>query len=275
MYIRRFEDITKNDVPMVGGKGASLGEMTRAGIPVPPGFIVTAEALTQYKDDLPENIKEEIIKSFDGLLASRVAVRSSAIAEDSATSSFAGQFETFLNVEKANLINNVINCLKSASSSVVQSYAAVQGVEKSKLKIAVVIQKMVDSEVSGVMFTVNPVNGEKDELMIEAIFGLGELLVQGMVTPDNFLVSKADLEIKERNIKKQDTMMVSIDGETKEVEVPEEKRNEPSLTDDQVRQIAELGINIEKHYGFPQDIEWGIERNKIYILQSRPITTLR
>ncbi|KKT76758.1 MAG: hypothetical protein UW73_C0038G0007 [Microgenomates group bacterium GW2011_GWB1_44_8] len=275
MKINLFSDISKNDVSLVGGKAASLGEMTNAGIPVPPGFVITTQAFENFNgDSIAPELQNEIEKNFSRLGAERVAVRSSAVAEDSSSSSFAGQFETFLNVTSENLIRSVINCLKSASSQMVTSYASAQGVSENDLKIAVVVQKMVNSEVSGVLFTANPINKDRNEIMIEAIYGLGELLVQGMTTPDNYLVDKVSGNIKSKNIARKDKMIIYQNGKNEEVSVPEKKKNESTLTNDQIIELTELGVKIESHYGVPQDIEWGIESDKIYILQSRPITTI-
>lgn len=270
-----FNQISKNDVPLVGGKGASLGEMTSAGVPVPPGFVVTTEAFTLYnKQEIPLDIQEQILKAYDELGAERVAVRSSAIAEDSSTASWAGQLESYLNITRSNLIENIRECWKSIKSERALAYAAEQNLPEDKLAVAVVVQKMVDSESAGVMFTVNPITKNTEEIMIDAGFGLGELLVQGMITPDDFVVDKGTLEIKDRNVNTQDNMMVYQNGETIEVEVPGEKKSQPALNDEQIKQLAQLAKKIEDHYQTPQDIEWALENDKLYILQSRPITTL-
>lgn len=275
MYVKKFTEITKNDVSLVGGKGASLGEMTNAGIPVPSGFVVTTDVFRIYSDkEIPQNVQEEILKAFDDLGAERVAVRSSAVAEDSSTASWAGQLESYLNTTRENLIENIKKCWNSIKTQGALAYASEQNLPEEKLAVAVVVQKMVDSEASGVIFTVNPISKNKDEAMIDTCPGLGELLVQGMVNPDDFVVDKNTLEIKERKISMQEMMMVYQDGETKEVPVTEEKKSEPVLNDEQIKELVVLAKRIEEHYQFPQDIEFGIERGKIFILQSRPITTL-
>lgn len=271
----QFNQISKNDVSLVGGKGASLGEMMNFGIPVPSGFVVTTEAYRLYSNqEIPTDVKEEILKAYDSLGAERVAVRSSAIAEDSSTASWAGQLESYLNVSRNNLIENIKKCWNSIKSKQALAYSAEQNLPEDKLAVAVVVQKMVDSEAAGVIFTVNPINKNNEEIMIDAGFGLGELLVQGMITPDEFTVDKNTLEIKSKSISTQDNMMMYQDGETKEVQVPEDKKSQPSLNDEQVKQLAVLAIKIEEHYKSPQDIEWGLEKGNLYILQSRPITTL-
>ncbi len=236
-----------NDVNLVGGKGASLGEMVKMGIPVPSGFVITTEAF--HKDTT-----EEALKAFDLLGAKKVAVRSSAVAEDSSKASWAGQLETYLNVSKEELIDRIKDCWHSINSQRALSYAGKQNLSKEKLLVAVVVQKMVDSQVSGVMFTVNPVSLDKNEIMIESVKGLGETLVQGSITPDNFIVNKENLEIESRDLS-------SIDEQT--------------ISDGNIKKLVELGKTIEDHYGSPQDIEWATDdQNKIWILQSRPITTL-
>jgi phosphoenolpyruvate synthase/pyruvate phosphate dikinase len=275
MYLKDFSEISKDDVKEVGGKGASLGEMTNAGIPVPPGFVVTTRAYKEFEgQEIPAEVKEQILVAFDELNAVRVAVRSSAVAEDSSAASWAGQLDTFLNVTKEDLIESIRKCWNSMMSENALAYADQHEVSKDQLQVAVVVQKMVESETAGVMFTVNPVTSNKEEIMIEAGFGLGEMLVQGMITPDNFIVDKNSLEITAKSIDKQEMMMVYQDGENKEIEVPVEIQSMQALPDSKVKELAELGIRIENHYGFPCDIEWALEKNTLYIVQSRPITTL-
>lgn len=244
MYIKTFNEISNEDVSLVGGKGASLGEMTQVGFPVPPGFVITTEAREQIN-------KEEIFKAFDLLNAEKVSVRSSAVAEDSSSASWAGQLETYLNVSRENLIEYIKKCWESIRSDRARSYAKQQNLSEDQL-MAVVVQKMVEVKAAGVMFTANPVTKSKEEIMIESVLGLGEKLVQGAVTPDNFVVDKENAKIKSMDL--QDIQTIS---------------------DDIVKALVELGKKIENHYGFPQDIEWAIdEQNKIWILQSRPITTI-
>lgn len=273
--IKTFDQISKDDVAIAGGKGASLGEMSKAGIPVPPGFIITSKAYKQfYNTELPADFIEEIYQAFEKLGAQRVAVRSSAVAEDSKTASWAGQLESYLNTTKADLIENIRKCWNSIKSDRALSYAAHQDLNEEDLIVAVVVQKMVNSESSGVMFTINPVTGNRDELMIEAGWGLGEMLVQGMITPDNFIVDKQSLEITSKDIQEQEMMMVTKEVGNVEVAVPVDQRLKPALTDGQVRELAVLGKKIEDHYGSPQDIEWALEGGQLFIVQSRPVTTL-
>lgn len=276
MYIKSFERISKGDIGEVGGKGASLGEMTQVGLPIPPGFVVTVSAYQGFASrKLSDEVKKEILQAFDDLGAERVAVRSSAVAEDSSASSFAGALESYLNISRDRLIENIYNCWESIKSERVRAYVSERNIPEDKLLVAVVVQKMIESEVSGVTFSVNPITKNAEEIMIEASFGLGEMLVQGLITPDNFLVDKNSSEIKERNIDTQETMLIFQDGENKEVPVPREQKDQPALTDEQIQELAKMAVMIEDHYRCPQDIEWTIdEKGKVWILQSRPVTTL-
>jgi pyruvate,water dikinase len=275
MYIKFFEEIYLSDTNIAGGKGASLGEMTNAGIPVPNGFIVTTNAFIDFSDkEISKYFKEELLIAFNKLGAERVAVRSSAIAEDSSVASWAGQLESYLNVGRENLIDAVRKCWDSINSERVKNYSQQYNIPSSQLVVAVVIQKMVNSEVSGVMFTVNPITNNKNEIMIEAAHGLGELLVQGEITPDNYIISKKELTLTEGSLGSQRKMLVYENEQNKEISIPNNIKNEPILNARQLKEIADLGIKIEKHYGFPCDIEWAFEKGKFFIVQSRPITTL-
>lgn len=268
--------INKKDVSLVGGKGASLGEMINAGIPVPPGFVITTDLYKNFRDlEIPLEIQKEILSAFDSLGVQMVAVRSSAIAEDSGDASWAGQLESYLNVSRNDLINKIKECWKSIESERAIQYALEQNLSQDQLLVGVIVQAMIASEASGIMFTVNPITKNANEIMIETGFGLGEMIVQGLITPNNFILNKKTLEIKSRNIQAQDKMLVFQDGKNKEVPVPENKKNEQAISDEKAKELAEISSKIETHYGKPQDIEWGIDsESKIWILQSRPITTL-
>lgn len=275
-YIKKFSEISKEDVTSVGGKGASLGELTKVAIQVPYGFVVTAQTHQKFvNDQLPIDVEEEILKAFDELDAKRVAVRSSAIAEDSSQASWAGQLDTYLNVSREDLINKIRECWNSIKSERALAYAGEHDLSEDDLLLAVVVQKMVESKVSGVIFSVNPITKDKNEIMLEAGYGLGEMLVQGLITPDNFVIDKKTLKIKSRDIQTQDTMLVFQDGQNKEIAVPDDKKSNQAISDEQVIKLAEIAIKIENHYGTPQDIEWAVdEQSNNWILQSRPITTL-
>lgn len=273
--VKWFDKIANDEVGTVGGKGLSLARLTQAGISVPAGFVITTDAYRAAHDkNVDFALAEVILQAFDELGAERVAVRSSAIAEDSADASWAGQFESYLNVSKNELIESVQKCWASASSEIVSGYAESQSVGSDKLAIAVVVQKMADSEVAGVAFSVNPVNKDANQIMIEATYGLGELLVQGMVTPDNYLVDKTTFEILEKNTPLKTNMLVYSGGQNIEQPVPSEKADEPCLDEAKTVELARLVVGIENYYGTPQDIEWALDKTKFYIVQSRPITTL-
>lgn len=275
MYIKNFDRISKTDVKDVGGKGGSLWELAQDGFPVPSGFVVTTEVFRKFnQEEIPIDVQEEILQAFGNLGSERVAVRSSAVVEDGEKTSWAGQLETYLNVGREGLIEKIRDCWNSIKSERALAYAGQNNINEEELAVAVIVQKMVESEVSGVMFTVNPISKNPDEIMIEAGFGLGEYLVQGLITPDNFLVDKNTLEIKNTEIGMQEKMLVFKDGENQEVKLSEEMGSKQAISEEQVKELALLGKEIEGHFDKPQDIEWAIEKGKIYILQSRPITTL-
>lgn len=316
--VKWFEEIRKSDVSKAGGKGANLGELTAAGLPVPPGFVVTAQAYQLFttvsglsqsiasemeglnvddtmelqtrakeiqqmiiRTDMPSNIKNEIIKAYDtlsqrdGVKAQFVAVRSSATMEDSEQASFAGMNATFLNVKgKDELIKKVKECWASLYGARVIFYRAKKEFLEEPV-IAVVVQKMVNSDKAGVMFTANPSNSNLSSLVIEGAFGLGEVVVGGLVAPDYYEVDKVTLKIKEKRISHKNFKIIRDEnGNNKQVNLADKEANQSVLSDNEVLKLAELGLKIEKHYGSPQDTEWAIEGDKIYMVQSRPITTL-
>lgn len=276
IIVKDFSKISKADVSEVGGKGASLGEMLGAGFPIPPGFVVVAELSKKFIDgNVSAKVIDEILKAFDSLGASRVAVRSSAIAEDSSQASWAGQLESYLNVDRENLIIKIKECWKSIRTERAVQYASQQNLSRDQLLVAVVVQAMIASETSGVMFTLNPVTNDQSEIMIEAGLGLGEMIVQGLITPNNFILDKKTLKIKSRDIQSQDKMLVFKDGKNIEIFVPENKKDKQAVSDDLIKKLGEIATKIESHYGIPQDIEWAIDSvSKIWILQSRPVTTM-
>ena len=307
-----FNEIKKEDVLVAGGKGANLGEMTSAKINVPSGFVITADA---YRDFLKVNgidilIENGIKKSVDderkllneaeyfrGKIKSgkfperlenairekyfnlgnntRVAVRSSATAEDLPDASFAGQQETYLNVQGfESVLNAVRNCYASLWGNRAVSYRFYQGYDQTSVSIAVVIQEMIESEKSGVLFTVNPVNKKENEMQINASFGLGESVVSGRVTADSYIVDKSG-KIAQVNIGSKETQIIYGDKETVEVAVSSDKRKTRALNDRDILELMKCGLEIEKHYRIPMDIEWAIKNDIVYILQARAITTLK
>ena len=310
-FVKTFQNLSKDDVGIAGGKGASLSEMTRAGIPVPPGFVVLASAFEQFlketdinveidaildqlnHDDIksveqasveirelikdtnfPQDISQEIEKEFKKLNAEYVAVRSSATAEDSSVASWAGELESYLNTTQATLLENVKNCWSSLFTPRAIFYRFEKKLYKTKVSVAVVVQKMIQSEVSGIVFTVHPVTKDKNQMIIEAGWGLGEAIVGGQITPDNYVMDKISHNILDINISEQSKMITRKKEKTETVSVPAEKRNKQKLNEKQILGLAEICQKIEKHYDFPQDIEWALGKGKFYIVQSRPITTL-
>ncbi|MEI6498391.1 MAG: PEP/pyruvate-binding domain-containing protein [bacterium] len=310
-FIRNFTQLGKNDASIAGGKGASLGEMTQAGIPVPPGFVILADAFEQfltesklhieieaelksvnYKDmnsvervsekitsmilsaEIPADIAGEIRADFAKLDAKFVAVRSSATAEDGSSASWAGELESYLNTTEATLLENIKSCWASLFTPRAIFYRIEKEMHTEKVSVAVVVQKMVQSEVSGITFTVHPVTEDRNQMVIEAGFGLGEAIVGGMITPDNYVINKTDFTIEDTYISDQDTMIVRSDSGTIEIEVPIDQIGMQKLSEKKIVELAKICLNIEKHYGFPCDIEWAFENEKFYIVQSRPITTI-
>jgi pyruvate,water dikinase len=311
--IRTFADLGRADVSFAGGKGANLGELTRAGFPVPPGFVVGAPAYAMFADrglreriaervadldvgdaaalqaaavdmrsmvdaePIPEAVEQAIRDAYSTLSpdSEPVAVRSSATAEDTEAASFAGMNETFLNVQGADaVVDAVRRCWSSLFGARTVYYRAERGFGQADMDIAVVVQRQLDVDRAGVMFTVDPATGAADRLVIEGSFGLGESVVSGRVSPDRYVVDKAGGEILAREINpKTETIEPLAEGGTAVREVAAEEALRPTLTDDEARALAEHGARIERHYGSAQDTEWAIDRGgRIWILQARPVT---
>lgn len=274
-YIKLLSDCGKDDVALVGGKGAALGELIHIGIPVPLGFAVTTDAYRLYaKDGMSVECKAELHQAFLALEIDRVAVRSSATMEDSSTASWAGQLESYLNVDANGLEDAVLNCWQSMKSARVEKYQEENNPANSALAVAVVVQNMVQSDVSGVCFTANPVSNDRAQIVIEACRGLGELLVQGSITPENYIVDKTTSQILSYSPSNQKTMLNYTEGKQQEVVIPEGSIHGRVLSDENISKLTRLAKLIEDHFGKPQDIEWAIEQGSLYIVQSRPITTL-
>ncbi len=268
--VLRLTDPQCHDVEIAGGKGASLASMTAAGLPVPPGFVVTAGVLAssvdrdrlidlarrQAHEDAVEVVRKAvaprdlIASAYEQLGGGAVAVRSSACAEDSETASFAGQQDTYLNVAGAEaVVDRVIDCWASFFSERAMFYRARKG-SLEDLAMAVVVQKMVEPTTSGVLFTADPVQRRRDRMIVEAITGLGEQVVSGEVTPDHYVLSRS--------------------GEIKREILP----NGGVLAAQDLCDLVELGAHLEDHFGGPQDVEWAMASGEVFLLQSRPITTL-
>ncbi|WP_254862428.1 phosphoenolpyruvate synthase [Halovivax gelatinilyticus] len=313
MAVLWLDEIGADDIETVGGKGASLGELTGAGLPVPPGFVVTASTYRSFIENagideelfeavdvdvedssalataaeraqelitetpFPDDLREEILVAYGEIEENEeafVAVRSSATAEDLPDASFAGQQETFLNVTGEDLLDRVRRCWASLFTQRAIYYRQEQGFDHAAVNIAVVVQQMVDAEKSGVMFTSHPSTGDAT-MIVEAAWGLGEAVVSGAVSPDNYVIDRESGSIdatvadkKVEHVKDPET------GETVEVAVEDERREKRVLSDAELQRLIELGEHVEAHYGNPQDVEWAMADGEDYMLQSRPITTI-
>ncbi len=313
-----FKEINKEDVPIVGGKCANLGELlSKVKVPVPDGFAITAYAYRLFLEKtranekietliskmnssdieslnsvskkirkyiesiaMPEEIEKEIIDFYRALCRQRkndnlhVAVRSSATAEDLPGTSFAGQQDTFLNVTQKDLLVSVQKCWSSLFTPRAIVYRMEKGFSHNNVLISVGVQELVYSRVSGVMFTIEPVSGAKDKIVINASWGLGEAIVSGKVTPDEYIVEKGSFKILEKNVAKKTKQIVSDKkGGTHWIDVPKNMQDQQALSDEEIIQLARYGVNIEDHYKMPQDIEWAIDdKGNIFILQARPET---
>ncbi|MDD4567028.1 MAG: phosphoenolpyruvate synthase [Methanoculleus chikugoensis] len=310
-----LEEIKKEDIISVGGKGASLGEMTAIGLPVPKAFVVTAQAFRRFLietgieeelfrklerldvDDngalesvakevqeivlsveMPDHLRQDIVEAYDrmGANGTVVAVRSSATAEDLPDASFAGQQETFLNIlGETDLLDAVQRCWASLYGARAIYYRSKQGFDDRSVNIAVVVQELIRSEKSGVMFTSHPVTGEPLTI-VEGSWGLGEAVVSGSVSPDNYVFDLRSERVVDRLIAEKEIMIVP-EGKhgTKTVNLSAKQRTAPVLSDAEVARLATLGKIAEDHYGVPQDVEWAIVGDVFFILQSRPITTIK
>lgn len=265
---------------LVGGKAASLSRLA-AQHPVPPGFALTSTALRAAAQELqrgvvPPALQIEIGAAYEQLGGGRVAVRSSAIDEDGDAHSFAGLHETFLNVEGAEAVTEAVaRCHASAFAPRALEYRRHVGLPVDDIGLAILVQTQVLADASAVVFSANPINGNLDEIVVNASYGLGESIVGGSTTPDTFVVRKADREILARTIGEKRLMTVPIPGGTSEVETPALLRGQPSVTDAQVVAMADLAVSLEAATGAPVDIECSFAGGTLYVLQSRPITTLR
>lgn len=264
---------------LVGGKAANLSRLARMYHRVPDGFSLPVTVMDEAH---PLDLRDEIICAISDLMACHrlpdfiAAVRSSAVDEDGATASFAGQHETYLNIVGADaIIQAVTRCWESARSEHALDYRRQQGLSVERPQIAVLVQQLVAADVAAVVFSANPITGNRDEVMINASWGLGESIVGGTVTPDTFIVRKSDLAVVQRIIADKQCMTVSVPGGTHEVEVPRFLRNTASLNDEQVIEMAKLALTLETTMEHPVDIECAYASAKLYLLQCRPITTLK
>ncbi len=332
-----FNEVDKDDIGVVGGKGANLGEMMNAGFPIPFGFIITSHAYFYLIDhnnlhkeinnyvslinfentnelndgaaairrlvenaDIPADLLreihcyyhnlarneakfmrkgnvKEIMKHLSSVYVSPlVAVRSSATAEDLPGASFAGQQETFLNVQgEHELVQKIKECWASLFTERALYYRNEKKFDHMKVGLAAVVQRMVQSEKSGIAFSIEPINNDKNVIVIEAINGLGEYIVGGNVNPDHYEISKNDYSIIKNEVHDQDVKLVKRGKDNVEVKMPNTEGKKQKISNETIVEMAKIIANIEKHYYFPQDIEWAIEDNNIFIVQSRPITTMK
>ncbi len=296
----------------VGGKGASLAKLAAAGLPVPPGFHITTAAYRSFVEEnglqesildavatvvadqpatlveaserieklfaqgrMSDALAEAISRAYADLGSEPVAVRSSATAEDLPEMSFAGQQETYLNMRgEAMVLSAVKRCWASLWTARAIGYRARNHIAPQDVSLAVVVQELVPADAAGILFTANPVTGARGQVMINAAWGLGEAIVGGQVTPDTIVVDKTSGKIIEQQISEKDMMTVRTSEGTREEAVPQERRNQAALSPAQAAELARLGVQIEKLYGQPMDIEWALHKGRVFIVQARPITAL-
>jgi len=312
-YTAWFDEIRKDDIALVGGKGANLGELSHAGLPVPPGFVVNTGAYDAFveaggfKDEIvglasqpndpaafsaateeiqalfargaiPDEVAAEIRAAYDRLSSASgqaVAVRSSATAEDLSGASFAGQQETYLNVRDAGALMEAVKaCWASLWTARAMAYRARQGIDPASVSLAVVVQQMVEAEAAGMLFTADPVSGRRDRTVINATWGLGEAVVGGQVTPDTLVIDKESGRVLSRETADKEVMTVYTEDGTGERPVAEARRRRLVLDDEAAAELARYGARIEDHYDSPQDIEWALADGEFFIVQARPITNL-
>jgi pyruvate, water dikinase len=310
--VLRIREVAAGDVRTAGGKGAGLGAMTAAGLPVPDGFVALTACYDRFMGEgglgkrvaarlesldgedidglrdasgtisgwmltepLPEGLSHLLLDRFDSLAVPLVAVRSSADAEDGTDAAWAGQLETFLGTTREDLLANVRKCWASLFSPRALAYRLQEGCASPDIAVAVVVQEMVDSEVAGVAFSVHPVTEDSDQMIIEAAFGLGEAVVSGVVTPDDYIVRKSDRKVLESSVRVQEkALYLNPSGGSSWRSLAPDLSSRAKLTHGQVLELAELVIRIETFSGRPCDIEWAMRKGRWYILQCRPITTL-
>jgi len=312
-YILELSDASAT-LDLVGGKGASLARLAAAGLPVPPGFYLSTAAYRRFVAEnhlqdqilaavaavsadqpatldaaakrigqlfadgvMPDDIAEAIRVAYATLCAADlpVAVRSSATAEDLPDLSFAGQHETYLNVRgEAEVVAALKRCWASLWTARAISYRARQGIGPQEVSLAVVVQELVPADAAGILFTANPVTGARDELMINAAWGLGEAIVSGHVTPDTLIVDRASGRIIRQEISRKDVQTVRTDQGTRAEPVPAERRTQAVLSPIKAGALARIGKQIERLYGRPMDVEWTLQGDRFFVLQARPITAL-
>lgn len=311
MFTLPFVKLGARDTDKAGGKGASLGEMTQAGILVPPGFVILVSTFEQFIHEaglaaeieavlgkvdrreihtiesaakqiqaliktaaMPSDIAVEITDEFKKVGAEYVAVRSSATVEDGVEAAWAGQLDSYLNTTQDTLLKNVQSCWASLFTPRAIFYRFEKKLHDQHISVAVVVQAMIQSEVSGIAFSVHPVTQDRNQMIIEAGFGLGEAIVSGQITPSSYVLEKQPLKIVDKAIYTQERGLYRSETANNWQSIPAERGSKPVLNDKEIFELASIILNIERHYGFPVDIEWAWQGGKFYIVQSRPITTL-
>lgn len=313
MHTKDFKKINKKDIRIAGGKGASLGEMINNKIPVPGGFVLLSSAFEDFikkeglnnkinsiiksvdtkeidlvnnaskkiyslilNGDIPIQMKNEIMNKFEKLNSDYVAIRSSATAEDGVENAWAGQLDSFLNIKRGEIIENIKKCWASLFTPRAIFYRFNKGMHEKKISTAVVIQKMVNSEKSGIAFSVHPVTEDYNQIIIEAGWGLGEAIVSGKITPDSYIIKKTTKQIIGKNIAIQKKGLFRSKKHNNEWRKIEKSIGRKQvLSNEEILNLTKVVVKIEKHYKIPQDIEWAMENDTFFILQSRPITTLK
>jgi pyruvate,water dikinase len=318
-FIRKFSEINKDMTQECGGKASHLGELTRAGFNVPPGFCVISKAFFHHLeqnaihntifdigetfnyedlDDIekktaqirsliesvgvPLDLESEILKGYQELTAEiapdvLVAVRSSVAIKDSTVSSFPGMMDTFHYIRGGKeIVKYVRKCWASVWSDRAAFARKNKGIDHTKALISPTVQVMINSDVAGIIFTANPVTSSREEMMIEANWGIGESVVSGKTQPDHYVLDKNTIQVKSRKIAKKSKMVAKgEEGGRQWFDIDPKKADIPTLTADQIAELGRVAVAIERHYDYPQDIEWAYEQSKLYILQSRRITTLK
>jgi len=296
-YVLRFDEVSEDDSHLVGGKGLRLAQLAQAGLPVLSGFCVTTVAYRAFLSfngpekmfsagtaaavrahmattELPPDVARAILEAYEAL-KDPVAVRSSATSEDSQDASFAGQYDTFLNVtgDRA-VLEKVRACWAGLWSERALAYMVEQGLDPFQADMGVVVQRQGRAQAAGVLFTLNPLTGREEEMVVEAAWGLGEAVVSGRVTPDRYVVNAHDRRVISRDIANQSVILIAGDaGGVQEEPLPPEQHDRPVLDDEQLLELTELGYRVQALYGYPQDIEWALVDGDFVLLQTRPLTS--
>ena len=291
MFVLTLDQIGEDDALRVGAKALRLAQLARAGLPVPPGFCVTTAAYRAFltangldagttdpdtlaEAEMPPEVVEAVREAYRAIPA---AVRSSATAEDLPEASFAGQYDTFLNVVGLeNLLMAIRACWVGLWNERARAYATRHGLNPDRVEMAVIVQQQVPAEAAGVIFTLNPLTGREEEMMVEAVWGLGEPLVAGRAEPDRYVVNPYDRAVLRRELADPPMMLITADeGGVQEAPVPADRRGYPVLDEAQLLELAELGYRVQAFYGYPQDVEWALADGRFFVLQARPLTAFQ